>query len=192
MKKILVIDNRDSFVYNLIEYLRINGKCEVDVVLSDCVNFDTLDEYDGILFSPGAGIPADYPNMWRVIDQCKYSHSMLGVCLGHQAIAEYFGASLFQLELPRHGHCSNLKLLEGNRLTEGIVDGCSIGRYHSWIVSPYMLSNELKISATDEDGNVMMIRHKILPIYGVQFHPESIITEQGQKMINNWIEIINK
>lgn len=190
MKKIIVVDNNDSFVYNLIEYLRKGGKCEFDVVLSDDIDLNAMGKYDGILLSPGADLPHHYPKMMELIDRCKLTHSIFGVCLGHQALASYFGAELIQLKEPKHGHCSVMTLKECNRLTMGVDSGCKIGRYHSWVVSPANLPSQLIVSAVDEDENIMMIRHRFLSIYGVQYHPESIMSEGGWKIIDNWVNIV--
>lgn len=189
MKKIIVVDNNDSFVYNLIEYLRKGAKCEFDVVLTDDIDFSTIAKYDAILLSPGANLPYHYPKMMELIERCKFTHSILGVCLGHQAIASYFGAELIQLKEPKHGHCSVLTLKECTRLTEGINSGNKIGRYHSWVVNPNNIPPQLIVSAVDEDGNIMIIRHSFLPIYGVQFHPESIMSDDGWKIIDNWVKM---
>lgn len=190
MISILVVDNRDSFVYNLVEYLRIGGRCKIDVVFSDAIPFSVLNQYDGILLSPGAHLPNDYPQMNSLIDTCKLTHSILGVCLGHQAIATYFGAELLQLKEPKHGHAGKLHLLEEKYLSKGLSNLKTIGRYHSWVVDPQSLPDELIVSGIDEEDNIMMIRHALLPIYGLQFHPESVITEEGVQMVQNWLDIV--
>ena len=191
MKKILVVDNNDSFVYNLVEYLRISGNCEFDVVICDDVDLACLCRYDGILLSPGAGLPLDYPNMMKIIDLCRDSHSIFGVCLGLQAIVSYFGGDIIQLPNPKHGHISELSIIKPNDIIlKTVENGCSVGRYHSSVADEITFPEVLEITSKDEDCNIMSITHKSKRIYGVQYHPESIITKDGQVMINNWVNSI--
>ena len=178
IKNILVIDNHDSFVYNLVQILRENEHCQFDIVYN----------YDKILLSPGPGIPAEAGELLTLIEHCKTTHDILGVCLGHQAIAESFGASLQQLPHPKHGHESPLTIVDPTDiLYHDLTYPVQVGRYHSWIVNPHTLPPCLRISALDEEGHIMSFYHTTLPIRGVQYHPESIITRQGRKMINNWV-----
>lgn len=186
MIKILLVDNNDSFVYNLVEILRL--QCSVDVVLTGDLYEGIEKDYQKILLSPGAALPGNYPQMMQLISRCAKTHSILGVCLGCQAIGENFGASIIQLEFPKHGHCSRLKLLKKDEiLFDGIPDNSHIGRYHSWVINPYLFPDTLEVLAIDEDDNIMAIKHRDLSIYGVQFHPESIISEYGRIMLENWI-----
>ena len=188
IKRILVIDNHDSFVYNLVQILRENGNCQFDIVYNDEIDFSLLHHYDKLLLSPGPGIPAEAGELLPLIDHCKTTHDILGVCLGHQAIAESFGASLQQLPHPKHGHESLLSIIDSTDiLYHGLNTPIQVGRYHSWIINPYTLPACLQISALDEEGNIMSFHHTTLPIHGVQYHPESIITKQGQQIINNWV-----
>ena len=132
--------------------------------------------------------PAEAGELLALIEHCKTTHDILGVCLGHQAIAESFGASLQQLPLPKHGHESPLTIVDPTDiLYHGLTYPVQVGRYHSWIVNPHTLPSCLRISALDEEGHIMSFYHTSLPIRGVQYHPESIITRQGRQMINNWI-----
>lgn len=189
MRKILIVDNNDSFVYNLVEMLRLLGAPH-DLTIHDKIDFSVLNDYSHILLSPGAGIPSNYPNMMRILSVCSASHSILGVCLGHQAIASHFGAGLTQLKRPLHGHTSKLVYIDqSDALLNGITENTRIGRYHSWIVSPENLPPDIIVSARDEERNIMAIRHNRLPLYGVQFHPESIITQSGITILANWIKI---
>ncbi|MBE9488341.1 MAG: aminodeoxychorismate/anthranilate synthase component II [Bacteroidetes bacterium] len=188
MRKILVIDNHDSFVYNLVELLRANENCTFDVVLSDDIDLDLAEKYDMFLLSPGAGLPFQRPLMMKLIERYASSRSILGVCLGFQALAEAFGGELVQLPYPKHGHTSTLNILDGRDiLYKGLPNNFNVGRYHSWVVNPQILPKDFYISSEDEDGNIMSMAHKTLPLYGVQFHPESIISQHGQQIINNWI-----
>ena len=191
MKNILVIDNYDSFVYNLVQLLKENGKCRFDIVRNDRIDFTRLSRYDGLLLSPGPGIPAEAGDLLRVVNQCKTTHSILGICLGHQAIAESFGAKLERLPFPKHGHESPLIIQDTeDPIYRNLPSQAVIGRYHSWTVTPSTLPPPLKVSAIDEEGHIMSFYHPFLPIHGLQFHPESIITNIGSLLINNWINRI--
>ena len=188
MKKILVVNNDDSFIYNLVELLRTNGNCTFDVVLRVDLRQIKVADYDAILLSPGSNLPQYYPEMMDLIAQCIETHSILGVCLGYQALAVHFGAALQLLSSPKHGHSSELTLAEvAVDLFKGISEPIIVGRYHSWVVDRASLPAKLIVSSIDEDGFVMSFRHNSQPIYGVQFHPESIMTTQGRLMINNWV-----
>jgi anthranilate synthase/aminodeoxychorismate synthase-like glutamine amidotransferase len=186
MIKILLVNNNDSFVYNLVEYLR--PQCCVNVVFTGDLYEGIECGYDKIILSPGAALPKDYPQMMQLIERCCNTHPILGVCLGCQAIADYFGADIVQLEHPRHGHCSHLAFVKEDALFRGIPNNSCIGRYHSWVISPQQLPDTLQVLAADEQGNIMAIRHKTLSIYGLQFHPESIITEYGREMLSNFLK----
>lgn len=189
MKKILVIDNQDSFVYNLVEMLR-SSSVPYTVIRSDELQLPLSTEtIAGILLSPGGGLPHDYPQMIEVINQYHHRLPMLGVCLGHQAIAQCFGAQLQQLPAPLHGHASQLIIHQTqDQLIHQVDTHSIIGRYHSWVVSCTNLPTTLKCIATDESDNMMILRHADYPIWGVQFHPESVITDQcGQQILRNWL-----
>lgn len=177
MKHVLVVDNDDSFVYNIVEMLR-------PLAIVDVVKHSSLghySHYDKILLSPGAGLPAEYPAMMQLLMRSAATHSILGICLGHQAVAQHFGASLIRLQKPLHGH-------EG-RLSNPFLGVETVGRYHSWVVDEETLPADLDIISRDcDDGSIMALRHRTLPIYGVQFHPESIITNGGVKFFENWID----
>lgn len=195
MIKILFTDNRDSFAYNIVELLRQLG-VEPAIMTdngSDCSNIVAqLSDYDGIVLSPGAGIPAEYPIMQAILHSGTTT-PVLGVCLGHQAIAEAAGATLTCMPQPLHGHTSQLKLTEPRHpIFNNVPDNSPIGRYHSWIVSKANLPADIKVIATDEDGNIQAIAHRNLPRIGLQFHPESIITAHGRQIIANWLSSIDK
>ncbi|MEG2318648.1 MAG: aminodeoxychorismate/anthranilate synthase component II [Rikenellaceae bacterium] len=188
MEKILVVDNNDSFVYNIVEILR--GRSEVDVCLSKDLYIGIEDRYDKIILSPGAGLPSDYPDMEKLILRCLKTHPIFGVCLGFQALAVALGASLKQLSAPKHGHSSSLNIIDTNDvLLRGVPCGSSVGRYHSWVVDSNSVPKEMIITSYDEDDNIMSFSHIELPIYGVQFHPESIITEHGVQMLLNFVNV---
>lgn len=189
MKKILVIDNNDSFVYNIVEMLRV---CNIphDVILTAQLTFpiNTM-TIGGIILSPGAGIPQEYAEMMRLIKEYYQVLPMLGICLGHQAIASAFNGELQQLEKPLHGHKSML-FFKNDDIFNDVAYGTNIGRYHSWVIDKNNLPKDLKALAVDEDDNLMAFKHKLYPVYGLQFHPESIITSEGLAMIKNWLKIV--
>ncbi len=184
--KILVVDNYDSFVYNLVHILQALQVETIDVIKNDKIEMDAVAGYDKILLSPGPGVPKDAGLMPAIIQQYASSKSIFGVCLGHQAIGECFGASLINLKEPLHGIASDITLLKKDYLFDNIPDHFKIGHYHSWVVSN-QLSKEIEILATDDKENIMALRHVEYDVRGVQFHPESILTEHGKTIIENWI-----
>ncbi len=189
MKKILIVDNYDSFVFNIVQLLRESPLTPVfDIVRNDRINFSRLPEYGGIILSPGPGIPSEAGELSRLIDYCKHTHPLLGICLGHQAIAESFGASLFQLAHPLHGHRSILKITDyRDPVFTGLSGSLAVGRYHSWVVTPRTVPKDLLISSVDEEGNIMSFYHRTLPIHGLQFHPESYLSDCGKVLLENWL-----
>lgn len=190
VKKLLVIDNYDSFVFNIVQLLREAPEApEFDIVHNDRIDFSCLGEYSGIILSPGPGLPSEAGDLLRLIGECKDTHPILGICLGHQAIAESFGASLFNLPAPLHGHRSRLcQVNGGDPLFSGLTGPIVVGRYHSWVVDPATLPSELVVSSIDEQGNIMSFYHRSLPVYGLQFHPESYISGCGQGIVRNWLK----
>ncbi len=188
--KICVIDNYDSFVYNLVHILEGLDADEVVVYKNDEVNLDDLARFDKILLSPGPGIPSESGKLMAVIERCHLSHNILGVCLGHQAIGEFFGWTLTQLEKPLHGIPTTAKITHPSLIFRDIPENFSIGHYHSWVVEPSknIPQHDLIITAVDQNQQVMAFMHSHLPIYGVQFHPESILTDTGRLMLKNWLE----
>ena len=190
MKRVLVVDNYDSFVYNLVQILREEPTCSFEVVTNDHIPFDRLNEFDRLLLSPGPGVPEEAGDLLSLIDRCYQSHAILGVCLGHQAIGQYFGARLTQMPTPKHGHPTSLKILDHQDiLYKQLSEPILVGRYHSWLLSPSSFPSCLRITATDEEGHIMSFTHKRFPIYGVQFHPESILTPQGRYMVRNFLRL---
>ena len=185
--KIAVINNYDSFVYNIIHYLESFEGVEVSVFLNDQFCLDELQKFDKIVLSPGPGIPKEAGLLLDVIDRYKSTKSILGICLGHQAIAEYFGCELVNLSKPLHGIASKLHIVADDVLWNNINDTVNVGHYHSWSVDTKNIPNNLIITAFDEFGNIMAINHKNLDIRGVQFHPESVLTTHGKQMIGNWL-----
>lgn len=192
MKKILVIDNYDSFVYNLVQMLRTASvRVGFDIVRNDEVDFSCLENYGGILLSPGPGVPSEAGDLLQVVRACRSTHSILGVCLGFQAIAVAFGACLCQLPNPLHGHLSRLCLTGADDpLLRGVRAPVCVGRYHSWVVDKRGLPEVFCVSSVDEDGNIMSMFHRQLRIYGVQFHPESYISNCGRDIVENWLATV--
>ena len=185
--KILVIDNYDSFVYNLVHYLE-ELDCEVEVKRNDQFHMDDVDAYDKILLSPGPGIPEEAGLLKEVIATYAGKKPILGVCLGQQAIAEVFGGSLINLKNVFHGVSTTAKILVPNEsLFNGLGNEIEIGRYHSWVVSNDDFPDVLEITSIDENKQIMSLRHREFDIKGVQFHPESILTPKGKEIIKNWV-----
>ena len=186
---ILLIDNRDSFVYNvkaLIEQCNVADR--VDVVPNDKIDFGRLGYYSGIVLSPGPGIPNEAADMPKLIDICENTHSILGICLGHQAIAEHFGAKLHNLPHPLHGKQGKLKVVKPEDILLRGLSFCeTIGHYHSWVVAWEELPECIEVTATDNENNIMSFSHKSKPLYGLQFHPESFMTSCGKKIVQNWL-----
>ena len=186
--KILVLDNYDSFTYNLVHIIKELGH-EVDVFRNDKIELEAVDKYDKILLSPGPGIPSEAGILKDLIYQYAPTKSILGVCLGHQAIGECFGAELFNLGDVLHGIPKKIKVIQSDEvLFQAIPTEFAGGRYHSWAVQKDSLTDVLELTATDEDGEVMAIAHKEYDVRGVQFHPESVLTEFGKEMIENWLK----
>lgn len=185
--KYVIIDNYDSFTYNLVQLVRKITGCEPDVKRNDCFDLDELSEYEKIILSPGPGIPCEAGNLLDVIKQYGSSKSLLGICLGHQAIGEVFGANLIQMPNVLHGVASELSLSVPDYLFENIPEKITAGHYHSWILNTNGFPDDLEILMKDCLGNIMAIRHREYDVRGLQFHPESILTPMGEKIITNWI-----
>jgi len=187
MKKILVIDNYDSFTYNLVHYLE-DLNCEVTVYRNDEFEIDEIASFDKILLSPGPGIPDEAGLLKAVIAKYAPSKSILGVCLGQQAIGEVFGGTLSNLDKVYHGVATNVKTVVSDEiLFQGLGNEFEVGRYHSWVVDSN-LPDVLEATSIDENGQIMSLRHKTFDVRGVQFHPESVLTPNGKRILENWIK----
>jgi anthranilate synthase component II len=193
--KILVFDNYDSFTYNLVHLVeKIIGE-KVDVFRNDQIPLEHVLIYDKIILSPGPGLPSEAGMLLPLIKQYAASKSILGVCLGHQAIGEVFGGRLTNLTKVYHGVASPVKIIPQNQgnvsvnadLFNGIPDGFMAGRYQSWVIDPGGFPNSLEITATDASGHIMALRHKDYDVLGVQFHPESVLTPFGEQIMRNWL-----
>lgn len=188
MKKILVIDNYDSFTYNLVHYLE-DLNCNVTVIRNDKLNIEDVEQFDKIVLSPGPGIPEESGLLKPVIERYASTKSILGVCLGQQAIAEIFGGKIINLDTVFHGVSTKISICVDNEiLFNGLHKTFEVGRYHSWVVDTN-LPEELEATSFDENGQIMSLRHKFYDVKGVQFHPESILTPNGKQILMNWINI---
>jgi anthranilate synthase component 2 len=188
MYKILILDNYDSFTYNLFHYVEEFEGIEVDVFRNDEIRIEDVEKYDGIILSPGPGLPNESGLLIPIIERYKESKRILGICLGQQAIGEVFGGELENLEKVYHGVASTIKIEEPKHyLFEGLPNKIDVGRYHSWVVSNINFPSCLKIDAVDSNGKIMALSHKQFDICAVQFHPESILTPQGKQIIYNWL-----
>lgn len=188
MKKILLFDNYDSFTYNLLHAVKELGYTNIEVHRNDQITLDEIDQYDKILLSPGPGIPEEAGILLPLIRRYAPSKSIMGVCLGEQAIGEAFGARLHNLEEVMHGIQTPIRVLQEEYLFQGMGKTFLGGRYHSWVVSREGFPKELEITAEDEDGQIMALRHRTYDVRGIQFHPESVLTPQGKVIIKNWLE----
>lgn len=190
--KILVFDNYDSFTYNLVHLVEKILHQRVDVVRNDQLELEKVKDYDKIILSPGPGIPNEAGLLLPLIKEYAPSKSILGVCLGHQAIGESFGGKLVNLSTVYHGVATPVNIVDRGRkgmdLFESLPDTIEVGRYHSWVVSDENFPAELLITARDEKGYVMGCQHKTYDVQGVQFHPESVLTPQGETILRNWLK----
>ncbi|WP_158825315.1 anthranilate synthase component II [Mucilaginibacter lacusdianchii] len=186
--KILIIDNYDSFTYNLVHLVNELG-LDCEVWRNDQFKLEDVEQFDKIILSPGPGIPSEAGLLLDVIKTYSPTKSIFGVCLGQQAIAEVFGGQLYNLSRPMHGIATPVKVTDQDEpLFSGLPEQINVGRYHSWVVSNEGLPEELTVTAIDEtDNSIMALRHKTFDVRGVQFHPESVLTEYGKEMLSNWL-----
>jgi len=186
--KILVFDNYDSFTYNLVHLVEKVLHQRVDVYRNDQIALEKVKGYDKIILSPGPGIPSEAGLLLPLIKEYAATKSILGVCLGHQAIGEAFGGKLENLSTVYHGVATPVKLTAVKTdLFKGLPDEFEVGRYHSWIVAEEGLPEELEITARDKNNLIMAMQHKKYDVRGVQFHPESVLTPEGEKILRNWL-----
>lgn len=186
----MVLDNYDSFTYNLVHILKELTRGPVDVHRNNEIGLDNIGKYDKIVISPGPGIPDQAGITKNMIRHFAPSKSILGVCLGCQAIAEVFGANLINLDRVYHGVETNINVLdESDRIFREIPVKFTAGRYHSWIVNEENLPSDLTITAKDDDGLIMAISHLTYDVKGVQFHPESVLTKHGKQILLNWLNL---
>jgi anthranilate synthase component 2 len=184
--KIVIIDNYDSFTYNLSHLVKELG-AEVTVYRNDKFEMEALQPFDKIILSPGPGIPSEAGKLLAVIDTYKGVKPILGVCLGEQAIGEFFGGKLTNLSDVYHGVQTNTRLLHNDYLFEGLPENIQVGRYHSWIVDNEGLPACLEVTAVSDEGYIMALKHREFDIHGIQFHPESVLTPEGHVILKNWL-----
>lgn len=184
---VLVIDNYDSFTYNLVHYLE-DLECNVTVKRNDKLTLDEVDAFDKIVLSPGPGIPDEAGLLKQIIKTYAPTKSILGVCLGQQAIGEVFGGTLINLDTVYHGVATTVNItVDDESLFNGLGKIIKVGRYHSWVINPN-LPDVLEITSVDDNGQIMSLRHKTYDVKGVQYHPESVLTPDGKQILKNWIE----
>ncbi|MEN6618006.1 MAG: aminodeoxychorismate/anthranilate synthase component II [Rikenellaceae bacterium] len=188
-KKILIFDNYDSFTYNLVHAIRSLGYTQFVVRRNDQITLDEAGEFDKILLSPGPGIPEEAGLLLPLVKKYASTKSIFGVCLGQQAIAESFGGSLINLATVCHGISTPIKVTDtAEYLFKGLPESFEGGRYHSWVVNPQDFPSCLNITAQDQEGQIMALSHKEFDVRAVQFHPESVLTPLGEKIIFNWLQ----
>lgn len=188
--KILILDNYDSFTFNLLHLVEQIDGVEAEVFRNDEIELEHVQQYDKIILSPGPGLPAEAGIMMQLISEFASSKPMLGVCLGHQAIAQSFEAQLFNLQKLQHGVITLTTVVDASeKIFKNIPGTFKTGRYHSWMVDKKNFPECLKVTAVDEQENMMAFRHKSFDVCGVQFHPESILTEHGKTLMDNWLRL---
>ena len=192
--KIVLIDNYDSFTYNLVHLVnKIDSNIQLDVIRNNQFKLEELKMYDKILLSPGPGLPSESGLLLETIKYYAESKSILGICLGHQAIGEVFGGKLINLENVYHGIATNIQILKNNsensalEIFNGLPDSFEVGRYHSWVVDNNQFPKELIITSVDDNNIIMSMKHRTLDVQGLQFHPESILTPVGFQIMQNWL-----
>lgn len=186
--KILIFDNYDSFTYNLVHLVKELGYTDVEVHRNDKIVLADVARFDKIILSPGPGIPSEAGLLLPLIKEYAATKPILGVCLGHQAIGEAFGANLINLENVYHGVSNKIQLIADDYIFKGLEQEIEVGRYHSWIVDSEGLPNCFRITATEEHGQIMAMRHNEYDVHGVQFHPESVLTPQGAVIVENFLK----
>jgi len=190
MEKVLILDNYDSFTYNLAHYVESNANFEAAIFRNNEISLEEVNSYKTIILSPGPGLPKDSGILKDLIKTYASSKKILGVCLGMQAIGEVFGATLNNMETVSHGIASPIKVIDREDLIfNNLPSSFNTGRYHSWIVDKNNFPETLLITSEDDKGQIMSFRHEVYKVYGVQFHPESILTEYGKEMITNFLSI---
>ncbi|HKR03188.1 MAG TPA: aminodeoxychorismate/anthranilate synthase component II [Bacteroidia bacterium] len=188
MQKILILDNYDSFTFNLVHYIEKITHADADVFRNDEISLEDVNRYDRIILSPGPGLPEEAGILIPLIKKYAATKKILGVCLGHQAIGEVFGAKLFNLTEVFHGLSREVNVIDKNeKLFTGIPSSFNAGRYHSWVIDKTTLPSCLKITSVDNNNEIMSVSHIDYDVKGVQFHPESILTEHGEKLLENWL-----
>lgn len=185
--KLLLFDNYDSFTYNIAHAMRQLG-VSPDVIRNDKIKLEDVQAYDKIIISPGPGIPEEAGLLMDLLNRYATSKPILGVCLGHQAIGQHFGAKLINLDNVYHGVQTDISIVDDDYIFDGLSRTLPVGRYHSWVVDADDMPSELVVTALSKEGDIMALKHRDLDVHGVQFHPESILTPDGLKMLDNWLK----
>jgi anthranilate synthase component 2 len=186
--KILIFDNYDSFTYNLFHLVKELGYTDVEVHRNDKITLDEIEKFDKIILSPGPGIPSEAGLLLPLIKRFAKTKSILGVCLGHQAIGEAFGGNLINLEDVYHGVATPVRMVAPDILFQTLPETFEVGRYHSWIVAKEGFPKDLEITAVDSEGQIMALKHRTLDVHGVQFHPESVLTPLGKEIVKPFLQ----
>jgi len=186
--KVLLLDNYDSFTYNIAQLLAESQLCDFDIVKNDSIILEKCEKYDKILLSPGAGIPSEAGMMMQVIEKYHKTKSIFGICLGMQAIAEFFGGKIYNLQKVYHGKKTEITIKKSESIFNKLPEKINVGLYHSWAVEQKNLPENLKITSKSEKNIIMSLSHIIYNVKGVQFHPESYMTPSGEIIINNWLQ----
>lgn len=186
--KILVLDNYDSFTYNLVQMIEQITGGKVDVYRNNEISIEEIEKYDKIILSPGPGIPEEAGILLDVIKEYAPAKSILGVCLGQQAIAEAFGGSLINLSEIFHGVATESTQIRPHKILDNLPETLEVGRYHSWAVNPADFPEELEITSVDTSGMIMSLKHRTLDVHAVQYHPESILTPNGRQILENFLK----
>jgi len=191
MLSILIVDNNDSFTYNLVELLRQTKLCNITVCLLENIHKTNISAFAGIILSPGPGLPEEKQGLFDFIDSIVDNKPILGVCLGHQAIVNYFGGKIYKLNKIIHGESSVITINTNHKIYNNLPEKIEVGRYHSWVADNNSLPECFEIGAKTDDNLIMSLKHKHKNIYSVQYHPESILTPQGNIILLNWLNLIN-
>ncbi|MBN1199165.1 MAG: aminodeoxychorismate/anthranilate synthase component II [Bacteroidales bacterium] len=187
-ERILVIDNNDSFTFNLVQLIVENCRIPYEILRSEELKPNVTHRYSHVLISPGPGLPTDFPQMCEVIRLFGQEKDILGICLGHQAVAAVFGGTLVNMPDVKHGVSTTMHFLnDDDRLFSGVPDGSQVGLYHSWTIDRMTLPDCLEVTAEDDEGKILAMRHKTFNVRGLQFHPESFLTPVGSVILKNWL-----
>ena len=186
---VLLLDHNDSFTFNIVEVFRHFENCSITVINYNDIDLNQVHVFDKIILSPGPCLPENYPKTTQLIKQFYKTKSILGICLGHQAICSYFGSDLYTMDKVIHGIKKEITNTQKSQLFKDIPKKTDVGLYHSWAVKSTNLSSELKITATTKDNMIMAIEHEKYHVYGIQFHPESFLTTHGTQLLKNFIEL---
>ncbi len=189
--RLLIIDNYDSFTYNLCDYFARLGVV-AEVYRNDALSLEEVDDFDAIVLSPGPGLPADAGIMPAIIEKYLSRKPILGVCLGHQGVCEHLGGRLLNLKEVCHGQTTQTHIVKSDHLFDSLPSPFQCGHYHSWVVDRGQLGDGIELLAENEHGWVMAVKHNVFPFYGVQFHPESVMTPDGLKILENWLKVVKQ